>query len=167
MAKNTRRAQPVNIGYGSARDYWHSHACPAHSRFRETSTRENAIECAKAIEDVRGWYWSDKYPGIDPRDAKQEYDAFNRQLFADCPELATIKDIAETAKHGGQLGRGGVQVKEIQGAGVGGIVQEFGPFGMHEHKPVCTLRAVLEDGSEKPLPELLTRAMQYWRDKLL
>jgi hypothetical protein len=102
---------------------------------------------------VRGWYWSDKYPGIDARKAKQDYDAFNRQLFVDRPELAIIKDIAETAKHGGQLGRPDVQVKEAQGAGGGGIMQEFSPFGMYEHKSVCTLRAVLEDGSERSLPD--------------
>jgi hypothetical protein len=55
MLNNTRPAQPVSLGHGSALDYWHGHACPAHTRFGKASTRENAIECAKAIEDVRGW----------------------------------------------------------------------------------------------------------------
>jgi hypothetical protein len=158
-----------------ARYCWHIHACPAHSRFRETSTRENAIECAKAIEDVRGWYWEETFPGLNPRKARKDYDAFNRQLFGECPELALIKDIADLAKHGGRLDRSDVKVKEIIGAGAGGILfvsgPPMGPSGpfrnMHESKPECTLRVVLNDGSEVPLPALLTRAMEYWRGILL
>lgn len=43
-----------------------------------------------------------------------------------------------------------------------------GPFrGMHEIKPECTLRIVLNDGSEKNLPTVLAASMQYWRGKLL
>ena len=159
-----------------ARDHWFLHACPAYSRFKENSTRENAIECAKAIEDVRGWYWRAKHPGLDPRRAKSEYAAFNQKLFAECPELALIRDIADQAKHGGQLDRADVQVKEIQGAGAPGgtymvsgpPLTPSGPFrNMHEIKPECTLRIALTDGSEKKLPTVLAASMQYWRGKLL
>jgi hypothetical protein len=159
----------------TARDHWFLHACPAYERFLKVSTRENAIECAKAIEDVRGWYWQDKHPGIDPKNERQSYAAFNRELFASCPVLQLIKDIAELAKHGGHLGRSGVQVKEIRGAGVGGTVWvssppmgESGPFrNVHESEPECTLHAVLYDGLDEPLPPMLARAMEYWRDALL
>jgi hypothetical protein len=51
-ARRLMALNDVNIGYGSALDCWHDAACPAHSRLRETSTRENAIKCAEAIENI-------------------------------------------------------------------------------------------------------------------
>lgn len=160
-------AQVVDIGCMSALDYWHSTANPAYMRFRDTPTKENAIECAKAIEDLRGWRWKEMHPGIDPRADQTAYAAFNGQLFSGCPDLALIKDIAESAKHGGELGRSGVQVKGIAGSGIGGVEQVFGPLGMYERKPECTLRAELHDGTQRRLPEMLASAIKFWRDELL
>jgi hypothetical protein len=156
----------VNIGYGSALDCWHDAACPAYSRFREASTRENAIKCAEAIENIRGWFWRETYPGIDHRNEPAQYAAFNQQLFQACPELELIKDIAESAKHGGQLGRSSVKVLRIEGCGLGGVEYVCDPLGTHERKPECTLRAVLNDGTEVPIPAMLERAMKFWRDKV-
>jgi hypothetical protein len=133
------------------------------AKLRHGKTRSNALKRSKTCAAGSG---ATSTRGS-TRATQKRLRAFNRQLFAECPELAIIKDIAEAAKHGGQLGRDNVQVKKIRGAGAGGIVTGFTPFGIHEHKPVCTLQAVLKDGSEKPLPELLTKAMQYWRDTLL
>lgn len=156
----------VNIGYGSALNCWHDAAGPAHSRFRQTPTRENAIKCAEAIENIRGWFWREKNPGIDHRSAPDKYAAFNEHLFRTCPELELIRDIAESAKHGGQLGRGGVKVLRIEGSGLGGVEFVSGPLGTYERKPECTLQAVLKDGTEVPIPAMLERAMKYWRDEL-
>src|SRR5215469_5873267 len=155
----------VDIGYTSALDYWHRAANPAYMRFRDTPTKENAIECAQAIEDLRGWRWRDLHAGIDPRAQPQVYEAHTRNLFAACPDLAPIRDIAESAKHGGELGRGSVRVKSIKGSGIGGIEQVSSPFGMHERKPECTLQAEFDDGSEKSIPEMLRRAIEYWRNE--
>jgi hypothetical protein len=159
-------AVTANLGFGSALDYWHQITNRAFMRFKEAPTRENAIECAKAIEDLRDWLWTKENPGVDSRAMPDVYRTFNQGLFAECPDLAIIKDIAEFAKHGGQLGRGSVMVKEIEGAGIGGLSHEGGPLGNYDRKPVCTLEAVLRDGSKKPIPEMLSRAVLYWRDRL-
>jgi hypothetical protein len=162
-----KKPTPVDIGYTSAQEWWNYIACPAHSRFRDASTKENMFECAKALEDVRGWRWRDTHPGIDTRGAPRKYEAFNQRLFTACPELELIKDIAEIAKHGGQLSRNSVKVDSIVGSGIGGAEYLSDELGMRERKPECMLRARLKDGSEVPIPQMLVRAMQYWRSELM
>jgi hypothetical protein len=157
------RAKPVNIGHSSARDHWKRFTCPTYSRFVDRQSIESAIECAKSIWELRDFLWRDMHPNIDPRDAPQ---TFNDQLFVACAGLNLIRDIAESAKHGGQLSRNTVKVKGIKGAGGGGTLMESGPLGMYEHKPKCTFEIELNDGSVEKLPEVLDRAMKYWRGKL-
>jgi hypothetical protein len=174
MAK--RPPQPVNIGHTSAREHFFLNAEPAHSKFKEIQTRENAVACAKAIWELRDYHWRDTNPGIDSRDAQEGFKRFTDDLFEASPDLDLVRDIAEGAKHGGQLGRPSVRVKGIVGAETHGgttmvsgpPLTPSGPFrGMHEIKPECTLRIVLTDGSEKNLPTVLAASMQYWRGKLL
>jgi hypothetical protein len=165
MAKISR-SQPVNIGHSSARDHWNGLTCPAYSHFVDRQSIESAIECAKSIWELREFLWRDMHPNIDPREAPQTYKTFNDQLLAACPSLDLIRDIAESAKHGGQLSRNTVKVKGIKGAGGGGTLMESGPLGMYEHKPKCTFEIELNDGSVEKLPEVLERAMKYWRGKL-
>lgn len=159
MAKERKPPQPVS-----------------HSKFKEIQTRKNAVDCAKAIWELRDYHWRDTNPAIDPRDAREKYKRFTDDLFSAIPDFELIRDIAESAKHGGQLGRNTVQVKAIEGTEVpGGTFFESGPpltasgpfRNMHEVKPECTLRIILKDGSEQPLLEVLERTMKYWRDKLL
>src|SRR5262245_45903472 len=132
--------QQVNIGHTSALDHWYCFACPAHSRFLEKPTRENALECAQAFWELRDWLWRETYTSISMRDDQLKAQAFDQQLRLACAELAWLRDIAESAKHGGRLSRASVEVAGIGGGGgLGGLHQEFGPLGMVEHKPKCTL----------------------------
>jgi hypothetical protein len=43
----------------------------------------------------------------------REDQRFTDDLFVACPSLELIRDLADSAKHGGQLERGSVKVKTI------------------------------------------------------
>jgi hypothetical protein len=111
-----------------------------------------------------------------PHQPDRKPKAFDQQLLSAHPELAWVRDIAESTKHGGRLNRATVKVKEIRGAGFpGGTVYRSGPLGnmlagpfgnqRQTARPVdeCTLVIVLQDDSQHGLPEVLERAMAFWR----
>jgi len=173
MAKETRTPPPINVGHKRARECFQLITGPAYSQFKEIQTRKSAIECAKTLENVRGWWWCDAHPGINPRDQKRKFGVFTVRLFAECPALELIRDIAESAKHGGQLGRESTKVRAIEGEeSPSGRVVFDNPF----HNPSrpgseallkSTLKIALWDGSEEKLSNVLERAVEFWRTKLL
>lgn len=161
----------VGIGHTTALEHWHGYTCPAHSDFRERPTLENAVDCAKAIWELRDWLWRETYPGLTMQDDQAKATAFDQQLFASCPEMPTLRDIAESGKHGGQLSRGSVIVHEIRGVGFpsGTLIRSGplgdlmsgsgGPFGNRQESwpPLseCTLTVVFKDGRpEQSLPDV-------------
>ena len=171
-----RRVRQVDIGHKTTREHFVLFTLPAHTRFNEIQTRKNAIDCAKTIWELRDWHWRDQNPGLDSRVRPEAFTQFTEGLFAACPQLELIRDIAESAKHGGELGRGTVKVKAIEGAEYpGGTLRRTGPpltptgpfRAMHEiAKPESTLRVVLIDGSSQSLPQVLAGAVEYWRNRL-
>jgi hypothetical protein len=164
----------VNIGSNKASDYFGQHVVPANTRFLKISNSENAISLAKALWDTAGWLWSDRHPGVDRRNHPAA-GAFDDDLFKGCPDLRLIRDVAETAKHGGELSRKSVVVSGISGSGSPGgtsfISNPFGPpmgerpsgpFGgmMVQSTPECTLRIDHEGGS-RDMKEALTAAFKF------
>jgi hypothetical protein len=151
----------VEFGPTSARDYLDQHVAPAYSHFLSVSNRENAIALANALWGNVGWLWSDRYPGVDRRKEKAAADAFDADLFGRCPDLKLIRDLADATKHGGELNRKDVAVKGISGSGSpGGTLFTFGPLGMSQSTPECTLRIDHEGGS-RDMKEALTTAYTF------
>ena len=131
----------INIGRSSALDYLDQQVSPAYGRFRDIPSRENAIGVATALWETTGWLWSDRHPGVDRRKNKPAADAFDADLFKRCPDLKLIRDIADTAKHGGELNRKDVVVTGISGSGrPGGRSETFTPYGNLQSTPARTLR---------------------------
>jgi hypothetical protein len=151
----------VDIGFGSAGAYFIKQVMPANTRFLEISSRENAIDLAKALWDTAGWLWSDRNPGVDRRAPAAKTRAFDEDLFRRCPDLQLIRDLAEFAKHGGELNRASVVVKGISGIGSqGGTSFVSNPFGANGERsngpfggmavqstPKCTLQIDTANGS--------------------
>jgi hypothetical protein len=100
----------INFGPTSARGYFDLHVVPAYSRFQSISNLENAIDLAKGLWETAGWLWSDRYPGVNRRDQPAAASAFDADLLRRCPDLEFFRDLADTAKHGGELHRGSVIV---------------------------------------------------------
>jgi hypothetical protein len=108
LPKSTASMKKINFGPTSVRDYSGLHVVPAYSRFQRISNLESAIDPAKALWDTAGWLWSDRYPGVNRRDHPAAASAFDADLFRRCPDLEFFRDLADTAKHGGELHRGSV-----------------------------------------------------------
>jgi hypothetical protein len=151
----------IDIGLRRASDHFASHVLPANTRFQDIPSRENAISLAKALWETNGWLWSDRNPGVDRRADLGKAKTFDDDLFERCPDLQLVRDVAEAAKHGGELKRESVVVKEISGVGSPGgtqcVAQIFGPNGerrdgpfggmMVPSTPECTLSIETESGS--------------------
>jgi hypothetical protein len=105
---------------------------------------------------------------------KADTDAFDADLFKRCPDLMLIADLAEAAKHGGELTRASVIVKGLSGCGSPGgtsfTYSVFGPIGerpsgpfggMVESTPECTLRIERKDGSSRDMTEALETVYKF------
>jgi hypothetical protein len=164
----------IDFGPKSASDYFISHVMPANTRFQSISSHENAISLVKALWDTAGWLWSDRNPGLDRRREQAKAEAFDTDLFNRCPELALVRDVAEAAKHGGELSRGSVAVTGISGSGSPGGTsfksEPFGPVGERssgpfggmvvESTPECTLRIDTAGGS-RDMKEVLAIVFKF------
>jgi hypothetical protein len=164
----------INFGPTSARDYFSLHVMPANTQFLNISNHENAMSLAKALWDTVGWLWSDRHPGVGMQDQPTAVGAFYDDLFKGCPDLKLFRDLAEAAKHGGELSRKSVKVTGISGCGSPGgtsfTSSPFGPMGerpsgpfggmMVESTPECTLRIDYEGGS-RDMKEALTAAYGF------
>jgi hypothetical protein len=128
---------------------------------------------AKALWDTAGWLWSDHYPGVDRRDQPADTKAFDDDLFKRCPDLQLFRDLADAAKHGGQLSNPKVVVTGISGSGSPGGTsfisnpmgrmgeRAFGPFGnMLELTQECTLR-IDHAGGSRDMKEALATAFKF------
>jgi hypothetical protein len=154
----------IAIGASSARGYLEQQVAPAYSRFLGAQSRENALSVAAVLWDTVGWLWSDLNPGIDRRKNKTAADNFDANLFKRCPDLAPVRDLADAAKHGGELGRSSVVVKGISGSGSpGGTTFAFSPLGMLQSTPECTLQIDLKDGSRRDLKQALAAVYEFLR----
>jgi hypothetical protein len=152
----------VNIGSTKASDYFGVYVVPAHLRFLKISNLENAMADAKALWENVGWLWSDRHPGVDRRKAPAvAVEAFDNDLFKRCPDLQLFRDLADAAKHGGELSNPKVTVTGLSGSGsIGGTIFTTTPFGTHQSTPECTLRIDYPGGS-RDMKEALATAFKF------
>jgi hypothetical protein len=164
----------VDIGSRSASGHFAAQVVPANTRFLDISNQANAISLAQTLWDNTGWLWSDRNPGVDRRASTAKTAAFDHDLFSRCPDLQLIRDVAEAAKHGGELKRSSVVVTGISGIGSPGgtsfVSNPFGadgersngPFGgmMVETKPQCTLKIDTANGS-RDMKEALASVFKF------
>ena len=152
----------INIGPTKASDYFGAHVIPANTQFLRLSNYENAFSLAKALWDTTGWLWSDRYPGVDRRKARAEdVKAFDNDLFKRCPDLQLLRDLADAAKHGGELSNPNVTVTGLSGSGSpGGTIFTTTMFGTHESTPECTLR-IAHAGGSRDMKEALATAFKF------
>src|SRR5260370_25415620 len=99
-----------------------------------------------ALAPLLDWLWNDQRPGEDTRN--KEYEIYRQQLFANCPELAWRRDVADASKHRG-LGRANLQVREVA---------KTWP------RNTQPLTIVLDNGSEHNITDVLLRVVEYFRE---
>jgi hypothetical protein len=164
----------INSGATSASDYFGVHVVPAYLRFQKVLNLDNATALAKALWETTGWLSSGRNPGVDRRDQKGMADAFDNDLFERCPDLRLFRDLADAAKHGGELSRASVVVNGVSGCGSPGGTsytsnpigpmgeRPSGPFGgmRVESTPEFTLRIDYEGGS-RDMKEALATAFKF------
>jgi len=108
----------IDFGPRSAGDYVGLHVIPAHQQFLRISNLESAMAAAKALWETVGWLWLDRHPGVDRRKARaDDVKAFDNDLFKRCPDLQLLRDLADAAKHGGELSSPNVTVTGLSGSG--------------------------------------------------
>jgi hypothetical protein len=135
----------VDFGFTSAREYWTEVAEPAYERFINDESRGNAITAFLVLWPLHDWLWHEHHPGEDTR--SKDYEPFRQQLFANCPELAWLRDVADAGKHRG-LGRANVQVREVA---------KTWP------RNTQPLTIVLDSGTEHDITDVLLRVVEYFR----
>jgi hypothetical protein len=152
----------VDFGPRSAGDYVGLHVIPAHQQFLRISNLENAMAAAKALWETVGWLWLDRHPGVDRRKARaDDVKAFDNDFFKRCPDLQLLRDLADAAKHGGELSNPNVTVTGLSGSGSpGGTIFTTTMFGTHESTPECTLR-IEHAGGSRDMKEALAAAFKF------
>jgi hypothetical protein len=106
-------------------------------------------------------------PRVDRQKDKTAADVFDADLFKRCPDLLLVRDLADAAKHGGELGRGSVEVKGISGSGSpGGKTFTSSPLGISQSTPECTLQIDRKNGSHRNMKEALATAYKFLRTEV-
>jgi hypothetical protein len=146
LAVMSGKVRYVDFGFTSTREYWMEVAEPAYDKFIKDESRGNAIMAFLALSPLPDWLWHEQHPGEDTRNNK-DYEIFRQQLFASCPELAWLRDVADAGKHRG-LGRANLQVREAA---------KTWP------RNTQPLTIVLDSGTEHDISDVLSRVMQYFR----
>jgi hypothetical protein len=146
----------IQIGLASAREYLEQQVAPAYSRFLDVPSQENALSAAATLWDTRGW--------IDQKASPAAAKALSEDLLARCPDLGLIHDLADAAKHSGELDRSSVLVKGISGSGSpGGATFTSSPLGTFQSTPECTLQIDLKNGGHRDMKEALATVHKFLR----
>jgi len=143
-----KAVQYVDFGFNSAQEFWDELVLPAYEDFQAAPTRRHAIMAAFAAWHIQDWIWHQQHPGEDTRNNK-DYQLFQQQLFASCPELPWIHDVADAGKHRG-LGRQSVEVRAVKSTWP---------------RNATPLTMTLDDGTQHDFADVLSRVIQYWRQK--
>jgi hypothetical protein len=142
-----------NYGAHFACDYWILVTQPDIEAFRELRSPRTAIHLVQSLWGQLEWYAQEQ--GTDPE-----------SYFEQCPALAWIKDIANSAKHRA-LGNRQRQVKHIGFRNTGslayGVAGGYGvPMGGYASaEPVV----ILDDDSEHKLIDLLPEMEAFWQTR--
>jgi hypothetical protein len=138
--------QYINFGFTSAREFWDELVLPAYKCFKAEPTRATAIMACFPAWHIQDWIWHQQHPGDGTRN-NNDYQQFQQQLFANCPELQWIRDVADAGKHRG-LGRQTVEVREVKGTW---------PLN------ATPLTMTLDDGTRHDFADVLERVIEFWR----
>jgi hypothetical protein len=117
--------------------------------FKAEPTRGKAIMACFPAWHIQDWIWHQQHPGEDTRN-NSDYQLFQQQLFADCPELQWIRDVADAGKHRG-LGRQSVEVREVKSAW---------PLN------ATPLTMTLGDGTQHAFADVLDYVIQFWQAEI-
>jgi hypothetical protein len=152
MSKATKpRVKVFNYGAYSAGDYWILVTKPDIEAFRELRSPRTAIHVVQSLWGQLEWY-------------AQEQGTKPKSYFQECPALAWIKDIADSAKHRG-LDNDQRQVKHMgfqnTGAFAYGVAGGYDvPMGGYASiEPIV----ILDDDSERKLLDLLPELEAFWQ----
>jgi hypothetical protein len=140
--------QYVDFGFTSAREFWTEVVLLAYECFKAEPTRGKAIMTCFPACHILDWIWHQQHPGEDTRN-NNDYRVFQQQLFANCPELQWIRDVADAGKHRG-LGRQSVEVREVKGTW---------PLN------ATPLTMTLDDGTQHHFSDVLECVIEFWRAK--
>jgi hypothetical protein len=138
----------VDFGFTSAEEFWTEVVLPAYECFKAEPTRGKAIMACFPAWHIQDWIWHQQHPGEDTHN-NNDYRQFQHQLYANCPELQWIRDVADAGKHRG-LGRQSVEVREVKSA-----------WALN----ATPLTMTLGDGTQHAFADVLDCVIQFWRAK--
>jgi hypothetical protein len=157
----------VDIGIGSAYDFFFEIASPNHREFAlNQSSRLAALNAAWPLWHMHEWYFWEHHPSA-TEDDRAAY--IKQELLRDCPELGWLRDIAEAGKHRQRLRRKTIKVRAISSreeefsAALGDAPFGTVPFGSGSGKEFVVDVA----GKTHPLMRAMGAAWRYWLGKVL
>jgi hypothetical protein len=136
-----RTLQFVDFGFSSARQYWEDVVLRYYTEFMDNPAPATAMTSAHYAWTIHEWLWHDQHSGQNTR-GNTGYEAFQKKILNDCPELGWVRDIDDASKHRG-LSRASVQVNKIP-------------------RNSTPLRIGLNDGTEYDLADVLSIVIKYW-----
>jgi len=156
-AKSPKAPVTPDIGFNSPHDWLEYNVLPALAEFSETPQRASAIRFAKAAWHLHDRLWHQR--------GKPNREKFVAGLFAACPDLARVRDLADAGKHH-QLDRPSVTLAGIAGAEGGGTSESCGPFGMTSSMDRGSLAFVDNNGSRYDLHTMFRQVVRFWQSEI-
>jgi hypothetical protein len=146
LRTTSRAVRYVDFGFTSAREFWDEVVLSAYECFKAEPTRGKAIMACFPAWHIQEWIWYEQHPGENTL-GNNEYQQFQHQLFANCPELRWIRDVADAGKHR-ELGRRTVEVRAVEGT-------------LRLNAPRLTM--ILDDDTRHDFADVLQRVIKFWR----
>lgn len=159
MPRN-REVRYVELGIGSALQYWNEIAMPAVEVFNASASAATAIIASILTWHVHEWVWSDRNGNPTMHD-RTAYEAFRDSLIDQCEELGWVRDIADASKHRA-LGRKG-EVASVRRTKVPKLISGLGMIGTMVDGE---LGVELTDGSIYPLSAMFETITKFWSGRL-
>jgi hypothetical protein len=149
------KVKVFNYGVQSAQDYWVLVTRPDVEEFKRLRSPRTVAHVVQSLYGLLQWH-ADEYGNVEDF------------YFQQCPELAWIKDIANSAKHRGldrkreAVANMGLKQTGLLAYGVaGGYGMPSGGYGSSE--PV----AILDDHTEHRLIDFIEKVEAFWQGKFL
>jgi hypothetical protein len=154
----------VDIGIGSAYDFFFEVAWPNYQEFGRNPSPISAVNASWPFWHLHEWYFWERHPTAGDADRRKFVD---QVLMKDCPELGWLRDIAEAGKHF-RLSRKNppVRVRAISTREFGGAIGSA-PIGS---TPIAgSMIELLVDvgGATHDLHHAIGAAFRYWLGKVL
>jgi len=151
MANPARKSFEIK----TAQQYFEELLRPAHAEFlQDALSSRKAIACAIFAWHLRDWIWAGHKNQLRSAHQLKELRQFDRHLFAKCPELELIQEIATGSKH---FEGDGTAITES------GLVHGFAGLPLIFTQSHLVVNA---GGTVHFAGNLLTRAVSYWEEFL-